>query len=123
MAYSKDLRERVLSFIDEGHKAKEAARIFKVGYATIKEWKKLRLETGDLAKRPLNRIARIFDSEKLRAYVLKNPLAMLSEIAEHFGGSVSGAADALAREGITLKKRKSRTANETKKPVQNSMKK
>jgi len=122
MAYSKDLRERVLSYIDEGHKAKEAAKIFKVGYATIKEWKKLRMETGDLEKRPLKRVARIFDSEKLRIYILKNPFAMLSEIAKHFGGSISGAADALAREGITLKKRNLRTVNATKRNELNSMK-
>lgn len=112
----------MLGFIEEGHNAREAARIFKVGYATIKEWKKLRLETGDLDKRPLKRTARIFDSEKLRIYILENPLATLTEIAAHFDGSVSGAADALAREGITLKKRKSHTASATKKNARNSMK-
>ncbi|MDR2044115.1 MAG: transposase [Clostridium sp.] len=57
MAYSKAFRERVSGFIDKGHKAREAAGIFKVGYATMKEWQKLRSETGDLEKRALNRTA------------------------------------------------------------------
>ena len=104
MGYSKDLRERVLGYMAEGHTQKETSKVFKVGTTTIKEWKKLLSETGALEKRPLERKARIYESEKLRTYIAENPEATLAEIAAEFGGSPSGAHDALEREKITLKK-------------------
>jgi len=104
MGYSKDLRERVLAYIAEGHTQKETSEVFKVGTTTIKAWKKLLSETGDLEKRPLERKPRIYESEKLRTYIAENPEATLAEIAAEFGGSPSGAFDALEREKITLKK-------------------
>ena len=103
MAYSIDYRKRALEFIEEGHTQKEAQKVFKVGSTTIKEWKKLLSETGTLEKRPLNREARVFESDKLRAYIDEHPQALLKEIAERFGGSTSGADSALTREKLTLK--------------------
>ena len=61
-------------------------------------------ETGSLEKRPLNRNARVYDSEKLDAYINENPNALLKDIAEHFGGSITGAFYALEREKLTYKK-------------------
>jgi len=104
MSYSKDLRERVLAYIAEGHTQKETSEVFKVGTTTIKAWKKLLSETGSLEKKELERSARKFESEKLRAYIAENPEATLAEIGREFGGSPSGAFDALEREKITLKK-------------------
>ena len=95
----------VLSYLNKGHTYEEARRELGVGISTIKEWKKLLNETGSLQKRPLERSARKFPSGELRAYVSEHPDATLEEIAEHFGGSTSGAFDALARECITFKKR------------------
>ena len=62
-------------------------------------------ETGSLEKRPLNRTAPIYESEKLNAYIEENPDALLKDVARHFGGSITGAYYALEREKITLKKR------------------
>jgi transposase len=104
MGYSKDLRERVLAYITEGHTQKETSAVFKVGTTTIKGWKKLLSETGDLEKRRLERKPRKYESEKLRTYIAENPEATLAEIAAEFGGSPSGAFDALKREKISLKK-------------------
>ena len=105
MAYSKDLRERVIAYLEEGHTQEETSIIFKVGTTTIKRWLSLLSETGSLEKRPLDRLPRIYDSEKLNAYVEENPNALLKDIAAHFGGSISGADSALKREKITYKKR------------------
>jgi transposase len=105
MAYSTDTREMVLNYLKQGHTYEQARRELGVGISTIKEWKKLLNETGSLEKRPLERFARKFPSAELRAYVSEHPDATLEEIAEYFGGSTSGAFDALAREGITFKKR------------------
>ena len=104
MGYSKDLRERVLAYHGAGNSIEKTSKVFKVGTTTIKAWKKLLSETGSLDKKELKRIPRKFESEKLRAYVKENPEATLEEIAKEFGGSKSGAFDALEREKISLKK-------------------
>ena len=105
MAYSVDLRSRVIGYLKGGHTQEETSKIFSVGTSTIKRWKSLLLETGSFNKRQLNRSASIFDSKKLIAYIEENPDALLKDIAGHFGGSVTGAFYALEREKITLKKR------------------
>ena len=105
MAYSVDLRSRVIDFIKEGNTQEKASVVFNVGTATITRWMSLISETGSLAKRPLNRTAPKFNSEKLNAYIEENPDALLKDVAKHFGGSITGAFHALEREKITLKKR------------------
>jgi transposase len=105
MAYSVDLRSRVIDFIGEGNPQNQARKIFKVGTSTITRWLALLSETGSLEKRPLNRSAPKYESEKLKAYIDENPDALPRDVAEHFEGSTTGAFYALEREKITLKKR------------------
>lgn len=104
MGYSKDLRERVLAYHKEGNTIEKTSEVFKVGTTTISAWKKLLSETGSLDKKKLKRSPRKYESEKLRTYIDENPEATLVEIAKEFGGSKSGAFDALEREKISLKK-------------------
>ena len=104
MGYSKALRERVLAYHSAGNSIEKTSEVFKIGTTTISAWKKLLSDTGSLDKKELRRSPRKFESEKLRAYVNENPEATLVEIAKEFGGSKSGAFDALEREKITLKK-------------------
>ena len=106
MAYSKDLRERVLSYRAEGHAQEAASKVFKVSVSAIKEWEKLTAETGSADKKALNRTARKYDEATLRAIVASEPDLYLHEIAEKFEkGTVSGVDEALKRYGITRKKR------------------
>ena len=79
-------------------------------------------ETGSLEKRPLNRTAPIYESEKLNAYIEENPNALLKEVAAHFEGSVTGAFYALEREKITLKKKRYIIRKGTKKNEQSTIK-
>ena len=52
-AYSVDLRERVVAAFDcTGMTDQEAAALFKIGEATVRRWKRLKRETGALARRP-----------------------------------------------------------------------
>jgi transposase len=76
-----------------------------VSTSSIKSWKRLLNETGSLEKRPREGVATKFIDKELKTYIQEHPDTMLSEIAEKFGGSTSGAFDALNRVGITLKKR------------------
>ena len=94
----------MLAYNADGHTIKETSEVFKVGTTTIKAWKKLLSERGSLGKKELDRKPRKYESEKLRAYIAENPETTLAEIAREFGGSPSGAFDALEREKITLKK-------------------
>jgi len=105
MRYSEDYKRRVLGFISEGHTQEETKVTFKVARSTINRWKVQLSVTGNLAAIIPKRRGWAYDGEKLAAYIEANPQAYLYEIAEHFGGSVSGALYALKREGLTLKKR------------------
>ena len=95
----------MIDFVERGNTQEKASEIFNVSVSAITRWFALRTETGSLEKRPLNRTAPIFKSEKLEAYIEENPEALLKDVAEHFGGSITGAFYALEREKITLKKR------------------
>jgi transposase len=105
MAYSKDTRGLVMRYLAQGHTYEEARAELGVGVTTIKSWKRLLNETGSLEKRSKQKSASKFLDEELRAFVKEHPDATLDEVAEHFGGSTSGAHDALARVGISFKKR------------------
>jgi transposase len=49
--YSRDLRERVMARVDEGHKPAEVARQFSVSERTVWDWLALRKQTGTLDPR------------------------------------------------------------------------
>jgi len=104
MAYSVDLRKKVMDFIGEGNAIEEAHRVFKVGTTTIREWRKLLNEQGKLDKRPLERGHKKVCPEKLRAYMKENPDSYLRETAEVFNCTEQAIFYALKRLKITRKK-------------------
>lgn len=113
--YSIDLRERVLSYIEDGHTQKEASQVFNVTRQTIYNWLCLKNKTGSLKMcRSGKRKASRFDEDKLREHVLNHGDAYLYEIGSCFGGSTSGAYRALKRLKITRKKSLSSTRSVTK---------
>lgn len=95
----------VLNYLAKGHTYEEAREELGVGISTIKDWKRLLNESGSLEPRSRQRSASKFHDDELRAFIKEQPDATLEDIAEHFNGSTSGAHDALARVGITFKKR------------------
>jgi transposase len=113
-AYSQDLRERVLSAVDGGLPAYQAASLFRVSVSYIYKALGRRRRTGETAAR----LQRGHLPQKLAAYhqairdrVALQPDATLDELrawllASH-GVSVSqgGMWNALDRLGLTLKKR------------------
>ena len=124
MAYSKDLREKVMGYIAKGHTQDEASQVYEISVSTIKEWKKLYAETGSLSKRELDRAPRKYTTEKMVEILEHQPDAYLSEIAEKFeNGSISGVQTALKRMKITVKKRQKSTKNAMKKNVGSTKKK
>jgi transposase len=104
MAYDEKLREKVLNFLGKGHTIQETHKVFEVGTTTIKEWKKLRAETGKLTKRELNRKPMKICPELLKAYVTSNPDSYQDEIAKVFNCTQPAVSYALKRMKITRKK-------------------
>ena len=104
MAYDKKYRMNVLRYIDEGHTLEEAKEVFRVGTTTIKRWRKLIKETGDVIDRPRETWHKKIDPDKLVAYYENTPDSYQSEVAEHFGCSINAISKARKRLGITRKK-------------------
>jgi transposase len=106
MAYREDLRKKVIEYLSEGHSQRQAKETFHISLSTINKWSQQYQKTGDLKKKPLNRSYKKLNPEELRAYVAEHPDAYLKEIAEVFGCCASAVRKALARLGITRKKRR-----------------
>jgi transposase len=53
MAYSVDLRERIVQAVDDGMTKRRAARTFRVGLNTVKRYVDQYHETGDLKPKPI----------------------------------------------------------------------
>jgi transposase len=105
MAYSTDLREKVLKY-RETHSLENTHEVFGISISTIRDWERLKDTNGNVNKRPLNRTFKKIDPVKLAEFVLENPDAYLSEIGDHFGCSATAVFYALENQSITLKKLK-----------------
>jgi transposase len=103
MAYSVDLRERVMAYRTH-HSIRKTAEIFGVSVNAIQDWEKIQRETGKLDKKPLERKWRKIEPEKLRKYVAEHPDEFLEEIAVAFECSGEAIRQALRKHKITYKK-------------------
>lgn len=105
MTYSLDFRANVLHHIDKGSTIEVVSKLFSVGTTTIKNWKRLRAQTGQLegSGRPCNPYK--IDADALKLYLKERPDAFLNEIASHFGVTAPAIHTAMKRMNITRKKR------------------
>lgn len=102
MAYSTDLRKRVLAFIHTGGKKSQASRRFSVDRSTIYRW----LGASDplATKKPGPKQMRCLDEAALKKHVVDFPDLTHDERAVHFGVSASSIGYGLRKLGITRKK-------------------
>ena len=121
-AYSLDLRQRVLKYLEEGHDKQSAANVFSIGIATIYRWLRLRKKTGSLEPRRKKFSYRKIDYEQLRKHVKMHPDQFLSEMAEEFSVTEQAIFYALKKLKITRKKRQLSTGKGMKKRDQFSAK-
>lgn len=105
MSYSKDLREKAVSYYMKGHTLIETQGIFGISKSTISKWVIKYKETGDLSNKPLNRGHKKINPDELVAYIEEHPDAFQKEIAEVFNCSAVAVGKALKRLGIIRKKR------------------
>lgn len=123
MAYSLDLRRRALTLLSQDYKIEEVSNLLNIGTATLWRWK-AREKQGNLeASYPKTRDFYKIDEAKLRQFISDNPDAYQHEIAEALGVTRTGVQYALARLGITRKKRHHNTKSETMSYVPNLRKK
>jgi putative transposase len=101
MAYSLDLRKRVVEWVEEGGSVSKASRIYKVGRATIYRW----LGRKDLKPTKIERRNRKLNWEKLRKDVEENPDTQLADRAQKLGVRPSAICYALKKMKITRKKK------------------
>jgi transposase len=104
MAYDEKFRKQVLKYIDKGHTIQQAHEEFEVGITTIKEWRKLKKETGELKNRPLNRSSKKICPNRLIAYIAEHPDSYQSELAEVFNCTQPAISYAMQRLKISRKK-------------------
>ena len=108
MAFSLDLRERVISYIQAGHNQSDTSKTFNLGIGTILNWIKLYQETGSLSPRPHGGgFQSKVDAEEFKKYVENYPDQTLHEMGEHFGISHEGVAYNLRKHGFVHKKNSS----------------
>ena len=100
MAYSLDLRQRVINFIHKGGSKREAAKLYEVCETTIYAW----LKRDDLRPTKVLRRRRKLDWKALANHVQQYPDAQLKERAAHFGVRPSAIHYALKQMKITRKK-------------------
>lgn len=104
MAYSNDLRVRVVQFVESGGSKDEAVKIFNISLKTIWNWIKRKHE-GNLARKVRETSPRKIDNDLLLKFIDSNPDAYLREVAEHFGVTIQAIFYACKRLKISLKKR------------------
>jgi len=122
MAYDLDLRSRAMALLAEGKTSGYVAEVLGVGRVTVTRWKKRYKEDRLEAVYAKRRKTRVIDEEALKKYVEERPDAYLHEIAEALGCSKSGVEHAIARLGITRKKKRRNIVKETKKSAGNTKK-
>ncbi|WP_213105074.1 IS630 transposase-related protein [Candidatus Protochlamydia amoebophila] len=116
MAYSKDLRQKALNYLEAGHSAEEVSQVFGVALRTVFNWLK-RQRNGCLEDKPRKRYPIKIDNDQLKNYIKKHPDSYLKEIAKEFNVDPSSIFYACKRLKITLKKRPYFTKKEMRKNV------
>ena len=115
MAYSNDLRGKVIAYLQAGHTQREARDVFHISLTAINRWNQLYKTTGKLEDKKPCRTFKKLEPTKLQAYVDEHPDAYLNEIGEAFDCSDTAVLKAFKRLGITRKKRRSVTVSKTRK--------
>ena len=103
-AYSIDLRERVVGFVNDGHTMAEASRKFSVCYKTVQRYVSMAGRGGSLAPRPQGGSRKRFGDGDLRREVRAHPSATLKAHGKALGVDPAAVWRRLRQLGITLKK-------------------
>ncbi|WP_341750037.1 IS630 transposase-related protein [Candidatus Tisiphia endosymbiont of Sialis lutaria] len=102
--YSKDLRKKVISYIEKVNSQRAAAKIFDIHKNTISRWNiRKRKEGTILAKARVGFKSKV-DKQKLANFVKNNPNMRLQDIGKEFGIARSQTGRILKQLGFSYKK-------------------
>lgn len=104
MAYSLDLKQRVLAFIQKNGTITQAARIFSIARPTIYIWLAQPADYDKTRKKPGPTTSSTIDRAKLRQIITDQPDLMLKELAVLFNSNTSTMSYNLAKMKIHRKK-------------------
>jgi|GEM_PF-3432197 len=117
--YSKDLRKKVINYLNKGKSQKEASEVFGVHRNTIsRRINRCKKEGNYAAKKRLGRKSRL-DYQKVECFVQSNGDVKLSDIGTTFSISKGYAAVLLQKLGFSYKKKTFPTWKQTKKSEPN----
>jgi transposase len=102
MAYSSDLRKKVLAFIAKGDSKNKVAKRFSISRTTLYTW--LKQPNPLMAKKTGPKGMRCLDLEALKAHVIAEPDLYHDERAKYFNVSKTSIGKGLKRLGFTRKK-------------------
>lgn len=102
MRYSKDIRTRVLDFVDSGGSKVKAASRFQVGVRTVFYW--VQQGRDYTIEKPGPRDARKTDRKKLVELVEARPDIMLKELSQELGVGIHAVWNSLKVLGYSRKK-------------------
>lgn len=102
MAYSDDLRQRVLGYVGSGGSQAQAVIVFQISRRTIQLWKAQGVDYQRLKPGP--RGSRKFDRAVLAEMVKQEPDLLLKEMAKRLGVGINTVHHALKCMGISRKK-------------------
>ena len=83
-AYSKDLRTRVIGYIEEGNTQRAASKLFHVSKSAVNRWWTRYIKEGSLETKPKLGSKGKVNQQDLENYVQAHPNKKLSEIGEAF---------------------------------------
>ncbi|MDR1891048.1 MAG: transposase [Puniceicoccales bacterium] len=103
-AYSLDLREKVMAYVNSGKKKIEEMKIFNLHRRTIYRWeRRLREERLAATESKIQNPKKLYP-EELREYIKNNPVKTLKEIGAAFRANDASALYRIRQLGITYKK-------------------
>jgi len=106
MAYSKDLRERIVNAVLSGETIQKMEQLFNIHHNTISNWMTAYYEEGRVSSKPYHRQQPYkVDWKAVVHYVKSNPELTQRQYAEEFNISQSQVCKILQYYGITHKKK------------------
>jgi transposase len=114
VAYSQDLRDRVIAARERGLKTKHVADLFGVSRSWVRRVIQRKRDCGESRPRPRGGVTVIkIDLERLRQLVQQSPDATARQLHQSLGinCSISAVDMALRRLGLSFKKRRSMRQN------------
>jgi transposase len=104
--YSKDLRQKVITYIEKGNSQKSASEVFSIHRNTINRWWLRYKESGIILAKPRHGLKSKLDLKDLALFVDNNSDCRLTDIGKKFNITTAWASMLLKKMGYSYKKKR-----------------